>query len=80
MLIQIGAKDTKKIEKIILEDSELSIYKKSEENNLLIIRVSKSTSADQINQYFFDKGIVLNELVVYNESLENQFLDIIKEG
>ena len=79
-LIQIGAKDTKKIEKIILEDSELSIYKKSEENNLLIIRVSKSTSADQINQYFFDKGIVLNELVVYNESLENQFLDIIKEG
>lgn len=79
-LIQIGAKDTKQLEKVILEDSELSIYKKSEENNLLIIRVSKSTTADQINQYFFEKGMVLNELVVYNESLENQFLDIIKEG
>ena len=79
-LIQIGAKDKKQLEKVIIEDSELSIYKNSKENNSMIIRVSKSTSADQINQYFFDKGIVLNELVVYNESLENQFLDIIKEG
>ena len=79
-LIQIGAKDLLDIEKIVSENPEMSVYKKTEENSGLIIRVQKNTSAEQINQYFFDKGIVLNELIVYNESLENQFLDIIKEG
>ena len=79
-LIQIGAKDLLDLEKIVSENSEMSVYKKTEENSGLIIRVQKNTSAEQINQYFFDKGIVLSELIVYNESLENQFLDIIKEG
>ncbi|MGB1729646.1 MAG: ABC transporter ATP-binding protein [Crocinitomicaceae bacterium] len=79
-LIQIGAKDLLDLEKIVSENPEMSVYKKTEENSGLIIRVQKKTSAEQINQYFFDKGIVLNELIVYNESLENQFLDIIKEG
>lgn len=79
-LIQIGAKDLLHLEKIVSENPEMSVYKKTEENSGLIIRVQKNTSAEQINQYFFDKGIVLSELIVYNESLENQFLDIIKEG
>lgn len=79
-LIQIGAKDILHLEKIVSENPEMSVYKKAEENSGLIIRVQKKTSAEQINQYFFDKGIVLSELIVYNESLENQFLDIIKEG
>ena len=79
-LIQIGAKDVLDLEKIVSENPEMNVYKKTEENSGLIIRVQKKTSAEQINQYFFDKGIVLNELIVYNESLENQFLDIIKEG
>ena len=79
-LIQIGAKDVLDLEKIVSENPEMSVYKKTEENSGLIIRVQKKTSAEKINQYFFDKGIVLNELIVYNESLENQFLDIIKEG
>ena len=79
-LIQIRAKDLLHLEKIVSENPEMSVYKKTEENSGLIIRVQKKTSAEQINQYFFDKGIVLNELIVYNESLENQFLDIIKEG
>ena len=79
-LIQIGAIDVLDLEKIVSENSEMSVYKKTEENSGLIIRVQKKTSAEKINQYFFDKGIVLNELIVYNESLENQFLDIIKEG
>lgn len=79
-LIQIRAKEILHLEKIVSENPEMSVYKKTEENSGLIIRVQKKTSAEQINQYFFDKGIVLNELIVYNESLENQFLDIIKEG
>lgn len=79
-LVKIGAEDKILLEKIINSDPEINIYKKSKESDLMIISVSKNTKADKINQYFFDKGIVLNQLVVYNESLENQFLDIIKEA
>ena len=79
-LVKIGAEDKILLKKIISSNPEMNIYKQSEESDLMIISVSKNTKADKINQYFFDKGIVLNQLVVYNESLENQFLDIIKEA
>jgi len=65
---------------IVNSNPEMTIYKQSAVNDLMIISVSKNTKSDQINRYFFDKGIVLNQLDVYNESLENQFLDIIRES
>ena len=79
-LIKIGARDLVQLENLIREDPELGIYKRFDKHGVLILRVAKNTTADQINKYFFEKGIVLNELALYNESLENQFLDIIKEG
>ena len=68
------------LKKIIESDSEISIYNKDVEQDSLIISVSKNKTPEEVNRYFFDKGVVLSELVVYNESLENQFLNIIKEG
>lgn len=79
-LIKIRATDYKELEKIIENDAEISIYNKDAEHSSLIISVSKNKTPEQINRYFFDKGVVLSELIVYNESLENQFLNIIKEG
>ncbi len=79
-LIKIRATDDNELEKIIEADSEISIYNKDAEQDYLIISVSKNKTPEEVNRYFFDKGVVLSELVVYNESLENQFLNIIKEG
>lgn len=79
-LVKIGAEDKILLKKIINSNPEMNIYKQSEESDLMIISVPRNTKADQINQYFFNEGIVLNQLDVYNESLENQFLDIIKEA
>ena len=79
-LIKIRATDENQLEKIIESDSEISIYNKDAEQDSLIISVSKDKTPEEVNRYFFDKGVVLSELVVYNESLENQFLNIIKEG
>ena len=79
-LIKIRANDHIELEKIIETDSEISIYKKETEVQSFIISVSKNKTPEQINRYFFDKGVVLSELITYNESLENQFLNIIKEG
>ncbi|MDB4682977.1 hypothetical protein OAE89_02800, partial [Crocinitomicaceae bacterium] len=75
-----GAEDKILLKKIISSNPEMNIYKQSEESDLMIISVPKNTKTDQINQYFFNEGMVLNQLDVYNESLENQFLDIIKEA
>ena len=79
-LIKIRATDDKQLEQIIDADSEISIYKKDVEQHSFIISVSINKTPEQINRYFFDKGVVLSELIAYNESLENQFLNIIKEG
>ena len=79
-LIKIRAINHEQLEKIIDTDTEISIYKKDVEQHSLIISVSKNRTAEEINRYFFDKGVVLSELIVYNESLENQFLNIIQEG
>lgn len=79
-LVKIGAEDKILLKKIINSNPEMNIYKQSEESDLMIISVPRNTKADQINQYFFNEGIVLNQLDVYNESLENQFLDIIKKA
>ena len=79
-LIKIRATDDNELEKIIEADSEISIYNKDAAQDYLIISVSKNKTPEEVNRYFFDKGVVLSELVVYNESLENQFLNIIKEG
>ena len=79
-LLKIRATDYKELEKIIENDSEISIYNKDAEHNSLIISVSKNKTPEEVNRYFFDKGVVLSELIIYNESLENQFLNIIKEG
>ena len=79
-LVKIGAEDKILLKKIISSNPEMNIYKQSEESDLMIISVPKNTKTDQINQYFFNEGMVLNQLDVYNESLENQFLDIIKEA
>lgn len=79
-LVKIGAEDKILLKKIISSNPEMNIYKQSEESDLIIISVPKNTKTDQVNQYFFNEGMVLNQLDVYNESLENQFLEIIKEA
>lgn len=79
-LVKIGAEDKILLKKIISSNPEMNIYKQSEESDLIIISVPKNTKTDQVNQYFFNEGLVLNQLDVYNESLENQFLEIIKEA
>lgn len=75
-LIKVGAENLSEVEKIVQADNDLSIYKSSETD--IIIRAKSGTKASEINQYFFGKGVVLSELSVFQESLESQFLEIVK--
>ncbi|MCJ8289038.1 MAG: ATP-binding cassette domain-containing protein [Crocinitomicaceae bacterium] len=77
-LIKVGAGDMSKVKTIVSAQEDFSIYK--EEKETLILRCTKETTAEKMNQFFYEKGIILNELSVFNESLENQFLEIIKKS
>ena len=48
------------------------------ENDLLIVTFYEGMTASAINQYCFDKNLVLSHLKENNFSLENTFLDLIK--
>ena len=77
-LIKLSTSNLEDIKKCIDDDSGISLYK--DLGDKVVISVSKERNTSEINKYFFDKGIVLSELSVYNESLENQFLEIIKKS
>ena len=77
-LIKLSTSNLEDIKKCIDDDSGISLYK--DLGDKVVISVSKERNTSEINKYFFEKGIVLSELSVYNESLENQFLEIIKKS
>ena len=74
-LIKLAANDINALKKAIDQLDKVSIYK--ELGNEIIIRTESGTKTSDINQLFFDKGIVLSALNMFNESLENQFLEIV---
>ena len=77
-LIKVGAEDMSKVQALIEAEESYSVYK--EENGTIIIRCSTEMTASKMNQFFYEKGIVLNQLSEFSESLENQFLEIIKKS
>ena len=74
-LVKVRSENMEKLTEIINSEDAISIYK--EENGSLILSCKSGTKASEINKYFFDKGIVLNGLDTFQETLENQFLAIV---
>jgi ABC-2 type transport system ATP-binding protein len=49
------------------------------ENGNLLVELAKEVTATDVNSFLFDKGIVLKKLVTQTNSLEQEFLKILKE-
>jgi ABC-type multidrug transport system ATPase subunit len=77
-LIKVGAEDMERVQSLVDAAEGFSVYKK--EDGVIIIRCSRDMTASKMNQFFFEKGVILNQLSVFSESLENQFLEIIKKS
>lgn len=73
----IGAPNLSDVESLLskIEGITLNVVK----DKVIVVDVQGDISTQQINQYFFDKGIVLSELREIRKSLEDQFLEITKE-
>lgn len=75
--VKIACSDNKAIEKHIAGIEAAKINTIEEDHVLLDVNDTLTTS--DINQYFFEKGVVLSELREVRKSLEDQFLEITKK-
>ena len=73
-LMELSAADNQAL-KNILEQMDGLLNITTVENNIEIT-CSENITAEQVNRYCFEKGIVLNKLNVKRKSLETRFLEI----
>lgn len=74
-IVEVGANDMDKLRGIIRSMNNYNIVK--EENNLLqVFYPIGKADMTQINQYCFDKGIILNHLQLKKKSLEAKFFEL----
>lgn len=74
--IVVGSKNISELKEFISSFEGVHLNKTNEKS--LILDVAENISTESINQFFFDKGIVLSELHEIRKSLEDQFLEITK--
>jgi ABC-2 type transport system ATP-binding protein len=77
-LIRVNAENEEKLLQFIHQKPEMSVYKTVE--NGIIISMPAETTPAEVNKLFFENGIMLSELGKFKESLENQFLEIVKKS
>ena len=72
--IELAADDNNRLQSILRDmPGLLDIH---ESNGNLIIQCTDEITASGVNQYCFDKGVVLNQLSLKRKSLEKRFLEI----
>ncbi|MCR9173107.1 MAG: ATP-binding cassette domain-containing protein [bacterium] len=75
-LIKAHAEDMDKLRSFVNSKNDYSIYRDNED--AFIISAAHGMKASDFNKHCFDNGIVLNQLSTFNETLEDQFLQIVK--
>lgn len=72
----ISANDMSLLKTVIDNNPEMETSKSTDKE--ITIKVDKEMTTEMINKYFFENGIILSLLKSHSESLETQFLEIIK--
>jgi ABC-type multidrug transport system ATPase subunit len=49
------------------------------EDTAFIVGLKEGSSPAELNRFVFEKGLALAEIIVYQKSLESQFLELVKE-
>jgi len=75
-LVKVASLDMPALRAFIEKEDDLSIYKDNETN--FIIQSTRGTLPGDINKRCFENNVLLSELNLFNETLENQFLQIVK--
>lgn len=73
---EIAAKDIEKLEELLQSTSFVKSYNK-DNKAIITVHLNEELPAEEINEYFFKKDIVLTHLVRKKVSLEHQFLKLL---
>lgn len=66
---------------LVIALNGLDIFSSVKENNQLVIaQIAQDISASELNKKLFEKGIFLSHLTKKKESLETQFLELVKQS
>lgn len=74
MLVEVGAADNEFLKSILMQMPGIETI--SLEDNELQVICDETITTERINQYCFEKGLVLNKLNLKKKSLETRFLEI----
>ncbi|MEM7162114.1 MAG: ATP-binding cassette domain-containing protein [Bacteroidota bacterium] len=75
--IEVGAEDLNRLEELIKVHPLYEAHKPLK--GAFEIKLSKGAEPNEINTYFMKNDVVLSHLVMNKQSLEQQFLEILKE-
>lgn len=76
--IELAADDNHKLQSCLTHFN--GIQDVWSENSSLFVSLSDQFTAQDLNSFCFDQGIVLKKLLTHHNSLENEFLKILKEN
>jgi len=76
--VEISSEDNNQLIEAIKDFNGLK--KQSEQNGNVLVELEDNFSSTDINAYCFEKGITLHKLVTQTNSLEQEFLKILKEN
>ncbi|MFY0685597.1 MAG: ATP-binding cassette domain-containing protein [Cyclobacteriaceae bacterium] len=76
--IEISAKNLDNLEQIVSTADWFTSARK--ENGSLFIDITENTTSEDVNKFCFDKGVSLTRLITLTNSLEQEFLKILKEN
>ena len=75
--VEIEADNLKKLESAIIEYDGKTTYTKN--GTSLLITMKEGSTAEKLNDYCFEQGITLKKLFTHRNSLEQEFLKILRE-
>lgn len=75
-IIELSSND---LNKLLLVVQKSNLFKEvAIQKDKLIAEIKEEISPEEINKYFFEKGIILSHLVLKNANLERQFFHLLK--
>lgn len=75
-LLKVHTEDMNKLTAFIETAPEYSVYRNDSDG--FIVSATQGMKASDFNKHCFENGIVLDQLSIFNETLEDQFLQIVK--
>lgn len=76
--LRLGSKDNQKMSEIL--KNHLQIESIEQKNGLIEIKLPEIISGEKINATLFEHNVVLNHLSIVEKTLEEQFLEIVKNN